>query len=353
LPERWKRSSKASERAADLTRQMLAYSGKGQFVIEPVNLSELVTEMTRLLRPSIPSHVSVQFELDPNLRPIMADSGQLQQVVMNLVVNAAEAIGDEPGSIRVRTGMRLVDTQFIRRELDSSEIEPGTYVWLEVSDSGCGMDPGTIAKIFDPFFTTKFTGRGLGLAAVSGIVRGHHGAIQVTSRPGQGTKFLVLFRGAPEAPVEFKHEWRPSENELKGTATILVVDDEDVVLRTARTALERRGYGIVLAESGPAAIDTFRREKDRISLVVLDLSMPGMTGQQTLPHLRAIKPDVQVLVSSGYSEVEALRVFEGEQLAGFIQKPYTAARLAEKVKAALTPEPSNADGNMPSESSSS
>jgi PAS domain S-box-containing protein len=333
---------KASERAAHLTRQMLAYSGKGQFIIEPVDLSDLVQEMTRLLHPSIPGNVSIHFELGRNLRPVMADAGQLQQVVTNLVVNAAEAIGEEPGSISLRTGMRTIDQGFIQRELAGGEIEPGKYVWLEVRDSGCGMDQATIAKIFDPFYTTKFTGRGLGLAAVSGIVRSHRGAIRVKSAPGEGTVFLVLFPAAPEAPIERKKKPGARDPELTGTPTILVVDDEGVVLRTARFALESRGYSILAAESGPTAIDLFRVEKERISLIVLDLSMPGMSGQQTLGQLRAIQPDVRVLVSSGYSEAEVRRVFEGADVQGFLQKPYTVAQLVEKVHAALS-EPEGRD----------
>ena len=325
---------KTSERAAHLTRQMLAYSGRGQFVIEPVNLSDLVQEMIRLLNPSIPSNVSIQFDLARNLRPVLADSGQLQQIVMNLVINAAEAIGEQPGSISVRTRMRNIDHDFIRRELGRDEIEPGMYVSLEVSDSGEGMDSATVAKIFDPFFTTKFTGRGLGLAAVSGIVRGHKGSIKVTTARGQGTTFVVLLPAAAEAPVEVAKEI-PIED-LNGNATVLIVDDEEVVLQTAKDALERHGYSILTAENGAAGIDVLEREKHRVSLIVLDLSMPGMSGQQALPRFRAVKPDVPVIVSSGFSEIEALRVFEGQRVAGFIQKPYTVNRLVEKIKAALS-----------------
>jgi PAS domain S-box-containing protein len=323
----------ASERAAHLTRQMLAYSGKGQFLVDAVNLSELVEEITRLLHPSIPSHVATHFELAHDIPPVEADASQIQQVVMNLVLNAVEAIGHNAGVITIRTGLRKLNQREIREELNA-EIQPGNYVWLDVSDTGCGMDEATMARIFDPFFTTKFTGRGLGLAAVSGIVRGHQGAIKVSSTPGQGTTFLVLFP-ASTAAGGAEAARAPSNEGLHSTGTILVVDDEEVVVRTATASLERHGYTVMRAGNGLAAIEALELDKDRVSLVLLDLSMPGMSGQEVLPRLREISPQIRVIVSSGYSEVEMMRLFEGQDVAGFIQKPYTAARLAQAVKAAM------------------
>lgn len=333
----------ASERAAHLTKQMLAYSGKGQFFIEPVNLSDLVMNTTRLLQTSIPNRVALRLELERNLPVVHADSGQMQQVVMNLVLNAAEAIGDDVGTISLRTGVRCVDRGFIQQELRNAEIEPGTYVWISVRDTGCGMDEVTMARMFDPFFTTKFTGRGLGLAAVGGILRGHKGAIKVTSAPGKGSSFLVLFPAAAEAVSQAAAETVPpvgppriaTEAELHGAGTVLVVDDEDVVLRTAKLALERHGYTVLQAASGPAAIEILKDEKNRVCAVILDLSMPGMSGQDALPEIRKVRPDVKVIVSSGYNEAETMQLFSGQTLSGFLQKPYTVARLAERVKAAL------------------
>jgi len=324
----------ASERAAHLTREMLAYSGKGQLLIQPVNLSQITPEVTRLIESSISNRTLLRFELAADLPPVSADVGQIQQVIMNLVINAAEAIGDEPGVITIRTGVQEVDGDFLRGLPDALEIQPGQYVSLEVCDTGHGMDEATKARIFDPFFSTKFTGRGLGLAAVWGIVRGHKGALKVTSAPGKGSTFLVLFPAAeasaskPEAPA-------PATGAVGGPEPILVVDDEPIVLRTTKAALEQRGFQVLRAESGKAAIETLKRERDRVSIVVLDLSMPGMSGQETLLELRRIKPAIEVIVSSGYSESEALRIFSGQHISAFLQKPFSAARLAEKIQAVI------------------
>jgi signal transduction histidine kinase len=324
---------KASERAAHLTRQLLAYAGKGRFVVEPVNLSQLVREMTGLL--SIPKKVRLLLELAPNLPAIQADAGQLQQVVMNLVINAAEAIGDDAGLVSIQTLLRDFTEQDIRRELPHAQIEPGKYVALAVTDNGCGMDEQTQARVFDPFFTTKFTGRGLGLAAVAGIVRGHKGAIKIRSSPGAGSTFLAQFPAAtggaavPDAPRQPTHE------ELRGTGSVLVVDDESVVLRVAKAVLEQNGYTALMASGGEEAVEILRRERNRISLVVLDLSMPDMSGHDVLPRLRAVDPRIKVVISSGYSETETMRLFAGQSLSGFIQKPYTGVQLARKVKEAI------------------
>ncbi len=325
---------KCSQAAAHLTRQMLAYSGKGQFVIEPVDLTGVVQQTVRLLHSSIPGRVALHLDLPHNLPAVEADASQMQQVVMNLILNGAEAIGDESGVVVVRAGSRSIDRQYIEEELEDAAIEPGTYVFLEVRDSGCGMDEATKARIFDPFFTTKFTGRGLGLAAVAGIVRGHQGAIQVTSSPGKGSQFVVYFPAVSgkvaSQPLELPHQ--PVER-LRGFGTVLVVDDEDVVLQTAKLALERHGYSVLMATSGKNAIDILRSHKDRVSLVLLDSSMPEMSGRDTLEELLKISPGLEVLVSSGYPETETMELFAGLRVSGFLPKPYTPARLANKVKA--------------------
>jgi CheY-like chemotaxis protein len=325
----------AGQRAAHLTRQMLAYAGKGRFIIERVDLSSLVADMTRLVDTSIPKNVELHLELDRELPAVEADAGQMQQVVMNLVLNAAESIGAQAGAVTVRTGARHLDRRYIRKELEDAEIESGAYVFLEVQDTGCGMDETTKSRIFDPFFTTKFTGRGLGLAAVTGIVRGHKGAIRVKSTPGQGSTFIVFFPAANAPRIDAPVLQAPSKTELSGAGTILVVDDEDIVLRAVKIGLERQGYQVLQASSGGAAIELFQREQDRIVGVLLDSSMPGMGGHEVLPELRRIKPDIHVIVSSGYSEAETMRLFSGQAISGFLQKPYTSTRLAEEIKRAL------------------
>ena len=325
----------AAERAAQLTRQLLAYAGKGRFVIEPINLSALVREINTLIQTSIPRKVQVRLELADNLPMVEADAGQIQQVVMNLIINAAEAIGDNVGLVVCSTASQMVDDAYIRTlGAEARYIEPGRYVTLEVHDSGCGMDEETISRIFDPFFTTKFMGRGLGLAAVSGIVHGHKGAIKVYSSLGKGTTFKVLF---PATGVENVSR----HSDIRGTdegnnQIVLIVDDEESVRSTARNTLQRCGYRTLEARDGREALDVFRQFAHEIRLVLLDLTMPYMNGEEVLRELRIILPDVRVLLSSGFNEVEAIRRFTGKGLAGFLQKPYTAALLAGTVKRVIS-----------------
>ena len=321
------------EQLAHLTRQMLAYSGKGRFILEHLDLSELVPEMSRLVQPSIPKKIPLHFELDRDLPAIEADRGQMQQVVMNLVLNAAEAIGNNAGLISVKTGVQVVDERYLRRNPEAAELSPGKYVYLEVRDTGCGMAKATQERIFDPFFSTKFTGRGLGLAAVSGIVRGHKGAITVSSAPGKGSCFTILFPAA-QAPTASRHA-ADAISDREGKGTILVVDDEQIVRAMAMKSLTRYGFEVLLANNGIEALDILKRHPGDISLVVLDLSMPGMSGEEVLPELRKIRPGIKVVVSSGYNEVETMAQFKGHSVSGFVQKPYTLDRLAEKVKSAL------------------
>jgi PAS domain S-box-containing protein len=323
----------SGEQAAHLTRQLLAYAGKGRFVVQRVNLTELIREAAPLIQSSIPKSIALRLELKPDISAVETDPSQMQQVFMNLAINAAEAIGDGAGVISVSTGETTVDAR-IANELDGSGIERGRYVFLDVRDTGSGMDEATKARIFDPFFTTKFQGRGLGLAAVAGIVRAHRGAIQVTSTPGAGADIRVLLPAAESPGTEAIAPEQPSEN-LRGTGTVLFVDDEEVIRELAEGALTGLGYEVLVAASGAEAIEVFRSKAGRISMVVLDLSMPGMSGQETLPHLRLIRPDVKVVVSSGYSEAEALGLFRGARVSGFIQKPYTVQDLARKVKAVM------------------
>jgi signal transduction histidine kinase/ActR/RegA family two-component response regulator len=322
----------ASDRAAHLTRQMLAYSGRGRFVIERLNLENQVQQILALIGASIPKAVELEFDFQPDLPPVEGDSGQLQQLIMNLVINAAEAIESESGTVTISTRLREIESTYVKDNLAGDTIPPGSYIVLEVHDTGVGMDAATQARIFDPFFTTKFTGRGLGLAAVLGIVRGHKGALTVYSEPGNGTTFKVFLpvAGTGKAPST---ESSP-HHEFKGDATILIVDDEEVIQRTLKAALERYGYTVLTASGGTAALEILREMRDPIALVLLDMTMPVLSGEQTLRRLLAMRPDLPVIATSGYNEVEALRRFGGG-LSGFIQKPFTPRKLAEKIRSVL------------------
>jgi CheY-like chemotaxis protein len=311
---------------------MLAYAGKGRFVLQPVDLSDVIRETGALIRGSISKKISVDLQLGA-VPPVESDPSQMQQVLMNLVLNAAEAIGGSAGVISIATGQADVNAASAR-SLEGWTIEPGRYVFLEVRDTGCGMDAATKSRIFDPFFTTKFLGRGLGLAATAGIVRAQHGAIEVTTAPGAGSTFRVLFPAMP-AGVAAPPPAPRKEEHLKGAGTVLIVDDEEVVREAARCCLERQGYEVLVAGSGPAAVDALRRNRSRIRLVILDSSMPGMDGEETLPHLREIEPDLPVLLSSGHSKAEALKPFQGLSVSGFVQKPYRMDQLARAVKSVL------------------
>lgn len=241
---------KAGEHAAHLTRQMLAYAGKGKFVLKRLDLVEICRDVAGLVKSSISKKTDIAMNIDSDLPPMEGDDGQMQQVFMNLLMNAAEAIGDQQGQICVTIGVHLVSEEYIRRELGGSDIAPGKCVSVRVRDTGCGLDDDTRSRIFDPFFTTKFLGRGLGLAAVAGIVRGHKGAVHVTSAPGKGSEFLVLFPTAKSSIAPLAELPVQKIAEGAGSGTTLFVDDEQVTRQTAKRGLERRGYRVLLAQNG-------------------------------------------------------------------------------------------------------
>ncbi len=327
----------ASQKAAELTRQMLAYAGRGRLVTEMTNLSALVQDMSDLVRTSISRRVRLDLRLDPDLPPIEADPTQIQQVVMNLLINGAEAVGEGFGTVTVTTGVRDENGPLAAEYFMGGDIKPGPYVFLQVADSGCGMDAETKSRIFEPFFTTKFTGRGLGLAAALGIVRGHKGALKVESEPGTGSSFEILFpalvgQQARKTVGVFEPVSRPVS---AGSGHILVVDDEEMVRRTAKAALERYGYTVLLAEDGRRAQDVLAALSDQIGLVLLDLTMPGMGGEETFHLLRQVRPGIEIVLTSGYDESQALEGFTTGERPGFLQKPYTGETLAEKVRTIL------------------
>jgi signal transduction histidine kinase len=326
----------ASQKAADLTRQMLAYAGKGRFVSEPTDVSALVQDITGLVRTSISKRVRLDLKLDPALPPIEADPTQIQQLVMNLLINGAEAIGENAGTVTVTTGRREVDPSALTGHFTAHSMECGSYVFLEVKDTGCGMDEATRARIFEPFFTTKFTGRGLGLAAALGIVRAHRGALKVDSEPGKGSAFDILLPTTSE-PVR-KHEAAQGHfyrQAPQNAGHVLVVDDEEVVRRTAKSALERYGYTVLLSENGRRGVEVFAGLSDQIALVLLDLTMPVMGGEEAFRKMRAIRPAVEIILTSGYDQAQAMQGFSGAQVSGFLKKPYTGEMLAQSVRSIL------------------
>ncbi len=324
----------ASQRAADLTRQMLAYAGKGRFVVERIDLSQLVREIEPLIHTSVPRMVAIQLDLASGLPAIEADAAQIQQLVMNLIINGAEAIGEgQAGSVVVRTETRDLNAEEIQREFPSNHLAPGKYVAIEVRDTGAGMDEETQARIFDPFFTTKFQGRGLGLAAVSGIVRSHKGALRVYSSPGRGTSFQVLLPALADPVPGITSAGIPTVAPAAGA--VLFIDDEESIRTLAKSALERNGWRVLVAANGAEAVQRFEEDQEEIALVILDLAMPVMGGEETLARIKAVRAGVPVLISSGYGETEAARRFAGQDIAGFLQKPYTVNQLMEAIAIVL------------------
>ncbi len=325
----------AATRGADLTRQLLAYSGKGRFVIERVSLSELVAEIGKLLEVSISKKARLKFAIEPDLPAIEADATQVRQVLMNLIVNASEAIGNERGVISVSTGARDCDRAYLSGGPGDLHPEEGTYAWVEVADTGCGMELATLQMIFDPFYSTKFAGRGLGLAAVLGIMRGHRGAIRANSEPGRGSTFRVLFPVAEKAEPSWE---RPPavEDRLRGGGTILLVDDEPAILSIGRRLLESAGFTVLTAKDGRQAVDLFRMHPGQIECVILDLLMPNMDGEEALRGIRELDKYCSVLMSSGFWEEGLARRLVGQGASDFIQKPYRTTDLLEKVVQVLS-----------------
>lgn len=324
---------KGAHRAAELCKQMLAYSGKSQFVVEPQELSAIVREMTHMLEVSVSKKAVLRYNFADNLPAIDADATQLRQVVMNLILNASEALDNKSGVISVATGARECSETYLRECFLGEKLPPGLYVYLEVTDTGCGMDPKTVSRVFEPFFSTKFTGRGLGLTAVFGIVRGHQGALRVESKPGRGTTFRVLFHASEMGALRKDHE--AEETEWKGTGTILVVDDEETVRTLGRKMLDRSGFATLTACDGRDAVEVFRQNADKIVCVLLDLTMPHMDGEEAFREIRKIRSNARVILSSGYDEQEVSRRFAGEGMAGFIEKPYTRAALISVLRRVL------------------
>ena len=329
--DRIEKALQATRRASDLTREMLAYSGKGRFVVTLVDINAVVRENLGLLRSSIPHTVSLSTSLPPGLPAAEADQAQVQQVVMNLITNASEAIGENPGMITVSSGVMECDRSYLALSRIDEKAPPGRYLYLDVSDTGAGMPEDVIARMFDPFFSTKSTGRGLGMSAVLGIVRGHGGAIMIESGVGKGTTVRILLPASDRLPAAEESAPRESARPSPVSGTLLVVDDEEEVRELAKEFAAEIGFDALCAADGEEALGLFREHQEKIACVLLDLTMPKMDGAETFARLRQIRPDVRVLLSSGYDEQEVMKGHALTGLAGFIQKPYRLEQLREKI----------------------
>jgi two-component system cell cycle sensor histidine kinase/response regulator CckA len=340
----------AARRAAELTRQMLAYAGKEQFVVQPVDLNAIVEEMSRLAHVSFGKGVSLQRHLDEDLPLIEADAAQMRQVVMNLVINASEAIGDAAGTITLATGVRRLTSASLAATYMAPDLPSGSYIYLEVADTGSGMDAATLARIFEPFFTTRFTGRGLGLSAVLGIVRGHRGALQVRSEPGRGTTFTIFLPTTDHRPPDTdeivsvadhqspglpRDQLRNREGEGSVVGSVLVIEDDASVRALAVRMLEHFGYAVLTASDGCAGVAAFGAQPDTIDCILLDMSMPQMDGAQTLQEIQRIRPEARVVLMSGHDEQELTSRFAGRTLASVLPKPFSPTMLREHVSRAI------------------
>ena len=326
-----KQIEKAGLRGGELANQMLTYAGRGKPSIQKLNVSKLVKEMAHLLGVSVSKRAVLNYDLAAKPQTIQADPAQLRQVIINLVTNASEAIGERSGVVTMSTGTVKVRLDQLKHWYVAGTLPPDLSVYLDVRDTGCGMTDETLPKIFDPFFTTKFTGRGLGLAALLGIVRAHGGAVAVKSQPGRGTHFRLLFPSALPKELENKKA-SVTDLDWRGTGTILVVDDEEDVRIASKLILEEIGFRVMTAEDGRAGLAEFQEHRHDITVVLLDLTMPHMNGQELLKEIREINQGIPVILSSGYTEEDALKRFSGTGINGFIQKPYQVEALIDKIR---------------------
>jgi signal transduction histidine kinase/CheY-like chemotaxis protein len=328
----------SGKHAAHLTNLMLTYVGRGYMTKKVLNLNELVRENAKMLKTAASSAVSTELHLAAELPMILADEAYIQQIVMNLIINATESIKELPGFIRITTGIQDCDQACLSDSLLDEKPKPGRYVFLEVNDNGCGMSKETQGRLFDPFFTTKFTGRGLGMSAVVGIIRMHSGALFMESEPGKGTTFRVLFPASESPlPAEAPDPAPPSpapEKPLSGVA--LVVDDEKHVLRICKKMLELCSFTVITACDGIDAVAKFREHVDEIAVVLMDLTMPNMDGITAMGEIYGIRPDAKVILSSGFNEEELSERITGHAPSGFIRKPYSMNVLETELRSIMS-----------------
>jgi len=328
-----KATERAVLKASELTRQMLAYSGKGRFVVKAHDLNQVLRDMTHLVQVSLAKKVTLRFDLEEGLPPVEADAAQIQQVILNLLTNASDAIGEGEGVIRIATYILPLDEADLAAILPRQGLCPGLHVVLEVGDSGSGMTPEIQALIFEPFFSTKPTGHGLGLSAIQGILKGHRAGISIDSNPGHGTTFKLYFPASQEPlSVPQVHAQAP---DVAYSGLVLLVDDEKGILEATAQALELLGFEVETASDGQEALERFSARPEAYRLALLDLTMPRMNGRECFQALRSLRPDLRVILCSGFSEQESVKEFLGKGLAGFIQKPYTLDMLRKALTDAL------------------
>jgi PAS domain S-box-containing protein len=329
---------KSAGRAADLTRQLLAYAGKGQFAVGPLDLLTLIHENDMVLATVLPKRATLQLDLPTTLPTITADRGQIQQVLMNLVINAAEALGPNGGNVLVRAYPALIRVdENTSSYIGGEAVAPGNYVCLEVKDNGVGMTAETLNQIFDPFFTTKTYGRGLGLSATLGIIRTHHGGIQVCSKPGEGSTFRVLFPANPPAVTSIPDSPMLTPL-LSHTGTALVIDDEESIRSVIQQILEEFGIDVLLAANGLEGLALFKAHQPAIKFILLDVRMPIMDGEETYQHIRALDSHVAIIFASGYTESGLLNP-ESDPRLTFLQKPYQMDRFIIKISEIMATSP--------------
>ena len=325
----------AAKRAADLSSQMLAYSGRGKFIVDQVDATQLIQEMGNLLKASLPRSITLEYELDPCAPSFTGDSTQIHQALMNVILNASESIEGD-GTIRISTREVVLTPGDLATCYLSENVAHGAHTMIRVDDTGAGMDEHTLSRIFDPFFSTKFTGRGLGLAAVLGIVRAHSGTLRVSSHPGSGTRFEMFFPADSPAQAPRVDETSRFTSTWNGSGIVLFVDDEETVRSVGKRLLKRMGFEVLLANDGQEAVEVFARYGQTIGLVILDMTMPRMDGKEALEHIKKIRSDVKIVLSTGYSERDVAANFQGRGFDAFIQKPYNYRELKDVVRMLLS-----------------
>ncbi|MBZ0263129.1 response regulator, partial [bacterium] len=326
---------KSASTAAELSKQMLAYSGGGKIVVQTLDICSIIREMNFILQSSLSKNVTLKFDCEEDVPAIRADEIQIRQVFMNLVINASEAIGTEQGVISIFVGYRNLDEDDLVVFQMIDDLQVGDYVYCEVTDTGSGISDEAMDKLFDPFFTTKITGRGLGLSAVQGIMRAHNGAITVESKQNEGTKFTLILPATDDKVVKKTKELGTYGDDIMIDGTIMVVDDEPGVREITKQMLEMLGMTVYTAEDGMKALEMYGDKREEIDVILLDMTMPNLNGEETFTRLYAMDAEVKVIIASGYAENDISDRFKGRAISGYCQKPFRIETLKEMVLSVL------------------